>query len=220
MPNGKALIGVGVLNYIETSIGSYGEVAVVIPVVCGKKTSAFTGLIPALMDSWYPGFGLLVMHLPVNGLLARDGGRQGWGYTKFIADMHFIINSDYFECQMHEEGRHILDIRVLKKGILAKETRPVTTYSVLDNNLIKTIMPQRGIKRTTIQTKGSFLSLGNRPVAESVKALGISSRPFMSAYFPERSVILPLGDVIETDVALFGGYMGKNREAKHTIEYS
>ena len=173
MPNGKALIGVGALNYIDTSIGPYGEVAVVIPVVYGKKTSALTGLIPALMESWYPGFGLLVMHLPVTGLLARDGGRQGWGYTKFIADMHFIINSDYFECQMHEEGRHILDIRVLKKGILAKETRPVTTYSVLDNNLIKTIMPQRGIKRTTIQTKGSFLSLGNRPVAESVKALGM-----------------------------------------------
>ncbi len=220
MPNGKAIIGVGAFNYIETTIGSYGEVPIVIPVVYGKKTSPFTGFIPALMESWYPGFGLLVMHLPVTGLFARDGGRQGWGYTKFIADMHFIINSDYFECQMYEEDRHILDLRVLKKGILMKETRPIITYSVLENNLIKTMIPQKSIKRVALQTKGSFLKLGNHPMAESVKALDISSKPFMSAYFPERSVILPLGNVIETNVSPFDGYIGKTREAKHTIEYS
>jgi hypothetical protein len=220
MPSGKAIIGVGAFNYIETTIGSYGEVPVVIPVVYGKKTLAFTGFIPVLMESWYPGFGLLVMHLPVTGLLARDGGRQGWGYTKFMADMHFIINSDYLECQMHEEDRHILDLRVLKKGILMKETRPIITYSVLDNNLIKTIIPQKSIKRVALRTKGSFLKLGNHPIAESVKALGISSKPFMSAYFPERSVILPLGNVVETNVLPFDGYLGKTREARHTIEYS
>ena len=220
MPNGRAVIGVGAFNYAETSIGSYGEVAVAIPVVYGKKTSPFTGLVPAFMESWYPGFGSLVMHLPVTGLLARDGGRRGWGYTKFSADMHFTINSDYLECNMHEEDHHILDIRVLKKGLLTKETRPIITYSVLDNNLIKTIVPQRSIKRTAIQTKGSFLKLGNHPVGASVKALGISAKPFMSAYFPERSVILPLGNVIETNVSSFDGYIGKNREARHTIEYS
>lgn len=220
MPNGKAIIGVGAFNYIETTIGSYGEVPIVIPVVYGKKTSPFTGLIPAFLESWYPGFGLLVMHLPVTGIRARDGGRQGWGYTKFIADMHFIINSDYFECQMREENRHILDLRVLKKGVLMKETRPITTYSVLDNNLIQTIIPQKGIKRVAIQTKGSFIKLGSHPVAESVKALGLSRKPFMSAYFPERSTILPLGNIIEPNVFSFDGYRGKTREAKHTIEYS
>ena len=220
MPNGRAIIGVAAFNYMETTIGSYGEVAIVIPVVHGKKTSPFTGLIPAFMESRYQGFGLLVMHLPVTGMLARDGGRQGWGYTKFIADMHFVINSDYFECQMYEEDRHILDLRVRKKGILMKETRPIITYSVLDNNLIKTIIPQKGIRRVAIQTKGSFLKLGNHPVSESLKALDISNKPFMSAYFPERSTILPLGDIIEKNVSSFEGYLGKNREAKHTIEYN
>ena len=219
-PNGKAIVGVGALNYIETTIGSYGEVAIVIPVVYGKKTSPFTGIIPACLESWYPGFGLLVMHLPVTSILARDGGRQGWGYTKFIADMHFIINSDYVECQMHEEDRHILDLRVLKKGLLMKETRPIITYSVLDNNLIQTIIPHKGIKRVAIQTKGSFLKWGNHPIAESVKSLDLSRKPFMSVYFPERSVILPLGNVIEANVSPFDGYRGKTREARHKMEYS
>ena len=171
MPNGRAIVGVGAFNYMETTIGSYGEVPIVIPVVYGKKTSPYTGLIPALMESWFPGFGLLVMHLPVTSILARDGGRQGWGYTKFIADMHFVINSNHLECQMHEEDRHILDLRVLRKwskGMLIREKRPIITYSVMDNNLIKTIIPQKGIKRVAIHTKGSFLKLGDHPIAESV----------------------------------------------------
>jgi hypothetical protein len=77
MPNGRAIIGVGAFNDIETTIGSYGEVPIVIPVVYGKKTSPFTGLIPAFMESRHPGFGLLVMHMPVTSILARDWGRQG-----------------------------------------------------------------------------------------------------------------------------------------------
>jgi hypothetical protein len=121
---------------------------------------------------------------------------------------------------MHEDERHILDLRVLRKGILMKETRPIITYTILDNNLIKTIVPQKGIKRVAIQTKGSFLKLGNHPIAESVKSLGLSRKPFMSVYFPEHSVILPLGSIIEKNVSPFNGYEGKTREAKHTIEYS
>jgi hypothetical protein len=219
MPNGKAILGVGAFNYMDTTIGSYGEIPIVIPVVYGKKTSPYTKLFPALMESWFPGFGLLVMHLPVTGILARDGGRQGWGYTKFIADMHFVIHSNYLECRMHEEGHHILDLHVLRKGMLMRETRPIVTYSVMDNNLIKTVIPQKGIKRVAIHANGSFLKLGDHPVAEAVKALGISKKPFMSVYFPERSAILPLGNIIETDVAPFDGYIGKTREARHRIEY-
>jgi hypothetical protein len=219
MPNGKAILGVGAFNYMETTIGSYGEIPMVIPVVYGRKTSPYTGWLPALMESWFPGFGLLVMHLPVTGVLARDGGRQGWGYTKFIADMHFKIHSNYLECRMHDKDRHILDLRVSRRGLLMRETRPIVTYSVMDNNLIKTIIPQQGIKRVAIHARGSFLKLGDHPVAEDLKALGLSRKPFMSVYFPERSAILPLGDVIETDVASFDGYIGETREARHRIEY-
>ena len=220
MPNGRAIVGVSAFNYIDTSIGSYGEVAIVIPVVYGSKTSSITGMMPALMESWYPGFGLFVMHLPVTGLLSRDGGRQGWGFTKFIADMHFVIDSKYFECQMHEEERHILDLRVSRKGLLMRESRPIITYSVMDHNLIKTTIPQRGIKRLSVQTKDSSLKLGNHPVSNSIKRLGLSDRPFMSAYFPERSAILPLGNVIESGVSPHTGYLGESREAQHSVVYS
>ncbi|NIO11627.1 MAG: hypothetical protein GTO40_27860, partial [Deltaproteobacteria bacterium] len=79
----KTMVGIAAFNYIETTIGPYGEVAVVLPAV--YKASPPPALIPAILESRYPDFGALVMHLPVTHILARDAGREEWGYAKFVA---------------------------------------------------------------------------------------------------------------------------------------
>jgi hypothetical protein len=66
---------------------------------------------------------------------------------------------------------------------------------------------------------GSRVKLGDHPVAESIRSLGISSRPFMSVYYPERSGILPSGTVIEKGVRPLDGHRGEDRKAVHSIEY-
>ncbi len=68
-------------------------------------------------------------------------------------------------------------------------------------------------------TGGSRLKLGDHPVAESIRSLGISSRPFMSVYFPERAGILPTGTIIEKGVRPLDGHLGEDRKAVHSIEY-
>lgn len=220
LPTGRAIIGIAAYNYVQTTVGTYGEVPVAIPAVYGEKLSPVKGILPVLMESLYPGFGVLVMHLPVTKILARDAGRGEWGYTKFIADMHFDITPEYMECRMHEEDQHILDIRVARRGFYLRDTKPLITFSVKDNNLIKTVIPHKGVKRMSLNTRGSFLKLGDHPMAQSVKDLGISSKPFMAAYYAERAAILPEGKVIEENVSPFEGYIGKNRDAKHTVHYA
>lgn len=98
---------------------------------------------------------------------------------------------------MQDNGRKILDIQVMRRGFSMKDNKPLTTYSVKNEELIKTIIPQTGIKRVSVFTKGSFVKFGNHPVAESIKQLGISKKPFMSVYYTERSGILPSGTVVE-----------------------
>ena len=66
---------------------------------------------------------------------------------------------------------------------------------------------------------GSHLKLGQHPVAESIRSLGISSRPFISVYYPERAAILPSGTVIEKGVRPMEGHLGEDRKAVHSIEY-
>ena len=220
LPNGKAIIVIVAANYIDTSIGSYGEIPVVIPAVYGKKPWPGTNLLPALMEGGYPGFGTLVQHLPVTSADARDAGRGIWGYTKFIADMEFSITPEYMQCTMKESEKLILSLRVARQGFNIKDKKPMITFSVKNNQLIKTVIPQKSVKRVSLRPKGSFLKLGDHEVAKSISDLGISSKPFMSIYFNERSGILPKGEVIESGVQSFDGYTGTTREAQHIVNYT
>jgi len=217
LPGNRTIVGAAAFNYIDTGIGPYGEIGLVIPVVYSTKTPRT--LWPAILESRYPGFGVLVMHLPVTKTVARDAGRGHWGYTKFIADMTFTITPEFMECRMKEDHRDILTLRVARKGIPVRDKQPLVTYSVLNNNLIKTVIPQIGSFRLSLTPKESFLSLGDHPVAESFRRLGLGRSPLLSRYYLERSAMLPAGEVIETGVRPLDGYIGKDREGIHEIRY-
>jgi len=115
LPRGRALVGIAAFNYIDTSIGPYGELGVVVPTVHGRKPRV--PILPGFLEARYPGFGNVVLHLPVTKTIARDAGRGQWGYTKFVADMHFRSTPEHFECRLSEADAHILTLRVAKPGI-------------------------------------------------------------------------------------------------------
>jgi len=214
----KAMVGIAAFNYIETSIGPYGEVAVVIPVVYGPSAPPL--ILPAVLEAKYPGFGSLVLHLPVTRTVARDAGRGEWGYTKFVADMRFTITPEFMECRMSEEGSHILTLRVARRGVVMRDQKPLMTYSVKEGELIKTTIPQKGACRVSLTTGGSRLLLGHHPVSDSIRELGLAPRPLMSRYYVERSGILPSGVVVERGVRPLEGYYGRDREGEHTVFYT
>lgn len=214
----KAMVGIAAFNYIDTTIGPYGEVAVVLPAVYNASPPPV--LIPALLESRYPDFGMLVMHLPVTNTLARDAGRQEWGYTNFVADMHFTITPEFMECRLSEKDQHILTLRVARRGIAMRDKKPLVTFSVKEGNLLKTTIPQRCTTRSAIKPKDVFLQLGEHPVSETIHALGLSEKPFASRYYLERSGILPAGRIIERGVRPLEGYTNKKRKGKHTVVYT
>jgi hypothetical protein len=217
LPGGRAIVGLAAFNYVETSIGPYGEVAVVVPAVHGSKGPPV--LIPALWESGYPGFGLVVLHLPVTGTIPRNGGRGIWGYPKFVADMHFTITPEYYECRLAEEEEHIFTMRAARKGWFRKDRKPLVTYTVKDGRLIKTTVAQQGSYRMSFGFAGSFVLFGRHPVAESIRQLGLGPRPLLARYYVERSAILPVGEVIEENVRPLEGYPGREREGRHRVEY-
>ncbi len=220
MPNGRAIVVILAYNYIDTTIGPYGEVPVVIPVLYDKKHLPFTGFVPALGQADYPGFAVLVMHLPVTKIEARDAGRGEWGYTKFIADMRFDITPEFLQCSMAEGEEHILDLRVMRRGFHVRDDKPLVTLSVKENRLIRTVIPQKGVMRVSLATRGSFVKFGTHAMARSIQALDLAERPFMASFYTERAAILPSGAVIEEKVRPFEGYRGRDRKAKHVTRYT
>jgi hypothetical protein len=213
---GRVAMGVGVFNYIDTTIGPYGEIGVVIPVVHGKKPPA---LWPLLRESAYPEYGYLVMHLPVTTLQARDGGRGLWGYTKFTSEMNFTVAPEHYECELSEKGAHIMTVHVERKGFSRRDEKPIVTYSVKDGNLIKTVIPQKAIYVERLRPAGSFVKFGKHPVAKSILALDISPKPLLSRFTLQRSGILPEGKIVEKGVRPLDGYKGSEKEGKLKISY-
>lgn len=207
---GRGLVMVAAFDYLETSVGSYGEVGITVPVVHGRRPPP---VLPLIMESGWRGFGHLILHLPVTTRLAREAGRGQWGYTKFIADMQFQNTPEAHEVRLDEGGQHILTLRVAKRGLVTADRRPIVTYSVKDRSLIRTVIPQVGLARNALGAGGSRLELGDEhPVAGALGGLGIDPRPILTRYYVERSAILPAGEIVERDVRPMDGYQGEERE--------
>jgi acetoacetate decarboxylase len=213
----KALFGVACFNYIDTTIGPYGEVGIVVPAMYADKKPPH--LIPAIRETYDPRFGTVVLHLPVTTTAARDGGRSIWGYPKFVADMRFVITPEYMECRLSEGGKRILTARVARKGFVKRDYRPLSSFTVKDKKLIQTTIPQVGTVRNAFFPEGSFLDFGDHEIAAPIRELGLSAKPIMSRYYLERSGILPEGKVIEDNVRELSGYRGKDRKGEHTVIY-
>lgn len=209
-PNGRAALVVTAFDYLATSIGPYGEVGVIVPVVHGRRPPP---LVPAFFEAQWPGFGYLVLHLPVTTRLARDGGRAQWGYTKFISDMQFENTPEHLSCVLAEGGEHILTLRVEKRGVVVPDRRPVITYSVRERELVRTRIAQRALVRTALGGGRSSLELGSvHPVARALRSLDIDPRPFVTRQFLDRNAILPAGEVVERSVRPLDGFAGTDRE--------
>lgn len=208
---GRGLMAVIAFDYLETTVGPYGEVAVSVPAVYADRSPP--PWLPMLLEAKWPGFGHVIMHLPVTTRVSRDGGRYGWGYAKFISQMQFESTPEHYECRLAEGGEHILTLRIGKRGIVIPDRRPIITYSVKNRALVRTTIPQIALVRTGLGARGASLVLGEKhPVARSIRDLDVDPSPLITRAFIERSAILPDGDVIEHGVRPLEGYRGADRE--------
>jgi len=128
-------------------------------------------------------------------------------------------SSNLKERRRSEVDRHILTMRVARRGLAIKDSRPLVTFSVKERKLIKTTIPQTGTYRFSRFPRGSYVQFGDHEVARSIRNLGLSFRPVLSRYYLERSAILPAGEVIEHEVRPLEGYYGQEREGEHAALY-
>jgi hypothetical protein len=84
---------------------------------------------------------------------------------------------------------------------------------------VKTTIAQTGTYREAVRPKGAVLELGDHPMADTARSLGICRKPFVTRCFLERSAILPGGVIVERGVRRADGYPGKDKEGEHTVAY-
>lgn len=216
----RCVIGLGVFNYLHTTIGSYGEFIIAIPALFDKKPF---GPLPLLRQSLDPAFGMYVLHCCVTSQAALKGGRDEWNYPKFITDMHFESNGKFMQCDLSSDGQKIMDVRVEKRGIIMRDNKPLVSLLNQGGNLIRDSIGSTGISESSINTSGAFLKVyPGHPMAEDWLRLGPSPRPFMTKVCNSHFAILPKGTILESGIIPYDGHRFENggKDGHHTISYN
>lgn len=186
----EAAVAIVAYDYFDTSVGSYGEVGVAVLCTLDRPGPP---LLPAVMESKWPGFGGFVTHLPVTTTIARDAGRSVWGYPKFVADMRFEHSGTRHSVNLAEGGTRILDLEVDGRGPAVTDNRALTTYSVLDGELIRTTIPMRARYRLGL-SGGGRVSFGDHPVGRQLTSWGLRPEAAFTKTYVARGAMLPEGE--------------------------
>jgi hypothetical protein len=177
---GMAKISLWAMKYRQIDcLAPYNEFGIMIPVLY-KRADAVSEL---------PGF--YAYHLPVTTKEARDGGVIYYGYPKFVAQISFDHDGESHRCRVQAAGKDIITLEV-KQSATVPQSWTFYTYTVKDNQLLRTLIQVQGQSGTTTVKGGASYNLGDHPIAEELQALEMDGASTGHQYAPQLQSILYL----------------------------
>ena len=187
---GTAIVSFVAFEYREIAdVAPYNEFGIMVPVLYEPAVN-IPGL-PLLFPHWFRRFGLYIHHLPVTTQEAYDFGVEIWGYPKFVAEISFKDVGEMRRCRLRAEGKDIMTLEVKK---LATRSRLMNYYSytVKDGQLLRTLIQPQGQQGITRFRGGASYTLGDHPIAEELRALGMGKTAVERLYAPQVQSMLHL----------------------------
>jgi len=190
---GTAVVSFAAFEYHEIAdVAPYNEFGIMIPVLYEPVVNIL-GL-PLLFPHWFRRFGLYIYRLPVTTQAAYDIGVEIWGYPKFVAEISFEDVGEMRRCRLRAEGKDIMTLEVKK---VATRTRLMNYYSytVKDGQLLRTLIQIQGQVGITRFRGGASYTLGDHPIAEELRALGMGKTAVERLYAPQvQSMLHPASE--------------------------
>ncbi|HVB93598.1 MAG TPA: acetoacetate decarboxylase family protein [Acidimicrobiales bacterium] len=204
---GKALVAVAVCRYDDTDLDPYHEVAMSFVVRAHDAPAAASGL-ERLKEFGSGAIGVYIHRLPVDQEFSCAAGRDIWGFPKWVAsiDIDEPSASDRRRTRrsgttvrLVDRGRHVLSLTVTGGGRLQLPAQAPPTYSFRDGVLRRTTWTTSS-EGVSGRLGGATLVLGNHPMADELRSLGLpkralfsSSAALMRASF-DRATVVQAGD--------------------------
>jgi hypothetical protein len=185
---GTAIVTLVAMEYQRVSdVAPYNEAAVMVPVLYEPGVN-IPG-IPLFLPQLFKRFGLYVHHLPVTTREAYDFGVEIWGYPKFIAEIEFTETTELRRSSLGADGKDIFTLEVRKWPTKIRSVN-YHSYTVKGGQLLQTPVQTRGRYGIARFKGGASYTLGNHPIAEELRRLGIGERALESQYAPELQSLL------------------------------
>jgi hypothetical protein len=177
---GRALFSVAAIDYRDNDLGDYHEVSLAF-FVRERGTPHGMPYLGALLDFVRNRAATYIWKLPVNQSFTRDAGAGIWGFPKTVDVIDFHDLDGRRECRLVMDGRHVLTFTALATGARTLPDMPMVTYSYVHGRLHKTTFVA-GASEVGFALGGARLALGDHPIADELRALGLPKRPLMTVW--------------------------------------
>lgn len=187
--NGKGILLIAVIDYLETSIGKYIEFSIGIACTHGHKSAP--RMLPGLFMGHY-GTGQFVVDLPVSTEISVKGGKGIWGMPKHQANLDFQISDEVVSSQYEKDGQFAMRIEIdrPKKSWIPLNVSAVN-YCQFRNMLMASHINFQGKAGLNLFGKASArLYIGDHPKTAPLRELDIDENVFLTMFIPESNGIL------------------------------
>jgi len=178
MRPGRALAGLGFVHYTDTDLGSYNEFA--FSLIVRRHDAAPATPQQQAKEVRQQRMGVYIHRLPVDDVFSMESGRGIWGYPKTLATFERHDEGRGTTWRLSDGGIPSLTMRFRRGFIpwMQKSTPP--TYTTLDG-VLRLTRWESNPGRVRSRLGGVDLQLGEGPIADELRSLGLPKRPLFSA---------------------------------------
>jgi hypothetical protein len=181
---GRALFSIACIEYRDNDLGDYHEVSLAF-FVRPPGGGAGVPYLRAALDLVRSRLATYIWKLPVNQAFTCEAGRGIWGFPKSVEQIDFRDAEGRRQCRLAMDGRHVLTFSVPRGGRRTLPDTTMITYGDIGGVLHRTRFVS-GAGGVGIHLGGAELVLGDHPIADELRRLGLPKGALMSVWM-ERS---------------------------------
>jgi len=177
---GRTLFSIAAIDYRDNDLGDYNDISLAFFV---RDRPAPQGLpyLGTVLDFLRGRVATYIWKLPVNQSFTRDAGAGIWGFPKTV-DVIDIDDAHGTRCaRLVMDGRHVLTFTAPATGRRTMPDTETTTYTYVDRRLHTTTFSM-GATDVGVALGGSTLTLGDHPIADDLRRLGLPRRAVMTMW--------------------------------------
>lgn len=167
---GQTQLVLGFVDYRDNDLGDYNEVMVVFMVRPKGSGSEADGT--------------FIYQLPVNQSFTCEAGRKIWGFPKSVQQIDIDYAADRVTGKLIMDGRHVFTLTVPRDASASADAPDLemTTYTYRDGPTAVPFTTGGSGASMTPGPLGVELVLGEHPLADELRGLGLPSPAMMSAW--------------------------------------
>ncbi len=204
----KALMALAVCRYLDTDLDPYHEVAVSF-VVRPHDAPPITSATDRIREFARGAIGVYIHQLPVDQEFTCTAGRDIWGFPKFMTTIDIDEPSSARASgaagtrgsativRLVDDGTHVLSMAIgTGSERLRLPSSAPPTYSYQDGVLRRTTWTIEQ-QRVSGRFGGTTLTLGDHPIADELRTLGLPKRALFTSACGRMSASFDGAEVVE-----------------------